>query len=74
MIKDKMLIATHKEWEAATILTTLKNDNLVILKDLNTYGRVISSGHGFYTIKIMNSKGEKDIKCRRNKIIYVNHD
>ena len=65
-----MLIATHKEWEAASILTTLKNDNLVHVKRLNRCGRIISSGHGFYTVKFDGDRHDI-IKCRRNQIIFM---
>jgi len=69
-IKYKMLIATHTEWEAAVILTSLKNDNLVLIKDINKYGRIISSGHGFYTVKYVDSDGDEVIvKRMRDNII-----
>ena len=64
-----MLIATHKEWEAATILTSMKDANLVRLKKLNKYGRIISSGHGFYTVKVIDSLDI--IKRRRNQLIFL---
>ena len=64
-----MLIATHKDWEAATILTSMKDANLVRLKELNKYGRIISSGHGFYTVKVNDTLDI--IKCRRNQFIFM---
>lgn len=64
-----MLIVTHKDREAARILSTLKDHNLVRVKALNKYGRIISSGHGFYTVKVIES-GE-DIKCRKNQFIFM---
>jgi len=63
-----MIIATKKDVEAAKILTTLKDHNLVHVKGLNKYGRIISSGHGFYTVKI---EGDEDIKCRRKELIFI---
>ena len=64
-----MIVVSYKEWGAATILTTLKNANLVQLVDLNKYGRIISSGHGFYNVKLVDS--DQIIKCRRNKLNFL---
>ena len=69
-----MIVAIRKDWEAASILITLKYHNLVRIKDLNKYGRIISSGHGFYTVKVIEdeeSEESEDIKCRKNRLIFL---
>jgi hypothetical protein len=67
-----MIIATQKDMQAAKILTTLKHHNLVLLKELNKYGIIMTSGHGFYTIKVIDGEGEEDIiKCRGKQFIFI---